>query len=185
MSTDGELSGPLRIDEVEAPGGAVLGMVHMPGRNHLDARGRRWIRNLADDVAHIVTWAPAYVVSLNEAHEFPKLGVPEYAETMQGGTFIWAHLPVPDMQPPADAFKIAWATHGKGILRTLGDGGRMLFHCAGGLGRTGTLVARLLVETGIDPADAIALVRASRPGAIETREQEAFVHAARPLAGRS
>ena len=46
------------------------------------------------------------------------------------------------------------------------------FHCRGGLGRAGMISARLLVESGVEPEVAIAKVRAARPGAIETREQE-------------
>jgi hypothetical protein len=43
------------------------------------------------------------------------------------------------------------------------------------LGRAGTIAARLLVELGMEPRKAIASVRAVRPGAIETSEQERFV----------
>lgn len=51
----------------------------------------------------------------------------------------------------------------------------MLVHCRGGLGRAGTIAARLLVELGMQPTEAIAGVRAVRPGAIETSDQEKFV----------
>ena len=37
------------------------------------------------------------------------------------------------------------------------------------------IAARLLVELGMEPAEAIARVRAVRPGAIETPEQKRFV----------
>jgi ADP-ribosyl-[dinitrogen reductase] hydrolase len=43
--------------------------------------------------------------------------------------------------------------------------------CRGGLGRAGTIAARLLVELGMDPATAIASVHAVRPRAIETSNQ--------------
>jgi ADP-ribosyl-[dinitrogen reductase] hydrolase len=51
----------------------------------------------------------------------------------------------------------------------------VLIHCRGGLGRAGTIAARLLIELGIEPKKATASVRAARPGAIETSEQEEFV----------
>ena len=47
--------------------------------------------------------------------------------------------------------------------------------CRGGLGRTGTAVACLLVDGGVAPAEAIARVRAARPGTVERRVQEEFV----------
>ncbi len=45
----------------------------------------------------------------------------------------------------------------------------------GGLGRAGTVAARLLVELGAHPGDAMRRVRDVRPGAIETEEQEDHV----------
>jgi hypothetical protein len=43
-----------------------------------------------------------------------------------------------------------------------------------------TIGARLLVELGMEPTKAIASVRAARPGAIETWEQEKFALGIRP-----
>ena len=43
------------------------------------------------------------------------------------------------------------------------------------LGRAGMIVALLLVELGIEPAVAIRRVRAVRPHAIETCQQEKYV----------
>jgi atypical dual specificity phosphatase len=49
-------------------------------------------------------------------------------------------------------------------------------HCLGGVGRTGTMVACYLVVRGATPREAIAEVRARRPGSIQTGEQERVVH---------
>ena len=68
------------------------------------------------------------------------------------------------------------------MLRSLlACGGRVLVHCKGGLGRAGTVSARLLVEGDRAPGDAIQAVRAVRPGAIETRPQEVWVRAGRAV----
>jgi len=45
----------------------------------------------------------------------------------------------------------------------------------GGYGRTGMVAARLLIEFGVEPEEAIARVRSARPGAIEMPQQEAWV----------
>ena len=54
-------------------------------------------------------------------------------------------------------------------------GESVVVHCRGGLGRTGLVAARLLVELGESPVSALVRVRAARPGAVETVEQEKYV----------
>ena len=44
-----------------------------------------------------------------------------------------------------------------------------------GIGRTGTIAARLLVEFGVAPEEAIQMIRRARPGTIETMAQEEYV----------
>jgi ADP-ribosyl-[dinitrogen reductase] hydrolase len=63
----------------------------------------------------------------------------------------------------------------------LGERRHVLLHCMGGLGRSGMVAARLLVELGEEPRTAIQRVRAARPGAIETAAQEAYVLACRAV----
>jgi atypical dual specificity phosphatase len=44
--------------------------------------------------------------------------------------------------------------------------------CAAGIGRTGTILAAYLVNTGWEPGEAIDYVRRQRPGSIQTAAQE-------------
>ena len=91
--------------------------------------------------------------------------------------FDWHALPIPDFAPPGPAFETGWSTLGPRIAERLAAGGRVFVHCRAGFGRSGTVAARLLLETGAtpDPAAAIAAVRAARPGAIETDAQLAHL----------
>jgi ADP-ribosyl-[dinitrogen reductase] hydrolase len=88
---------------------------------------------------------------------------------------LWYHLAIVDASIPDQRFEQEWEIAGEEVRALLRGGHDVLVHCRGGLGRAGTIAARLLVELGMDPAEAIARVRAVRPGAIETREQERFV----------
>ena len=167
--------GPLRISLVHVPGGGTLGLVHCPGRNGMGDPGRHWRRDLADDVAAIAAWLPSAVLTLLEAHESSRLGVPDLARAMKAHGLEWHHLPIPDMGTPGPEFVHAWEGARGRVLGSLRRGERVLIHCAAGLGRTGMLAAKLLTELGVPPADAIRRVRAARPGAIETEAQANWV----------
>lgn len=54
------------------------------------------------------------------------------------------------------------------IVHAVVNDRRVAVHCGSGLGRSGTLVACYLVEQGHVADEAIALLRALRPGSVET-----------------
>ncbi len=84
------------------------------------------------------------------------------------------HLPVADFTPPSPRQLDRGVA---AIAEALAAGRRVAVHCAGGRGRTGTLLACYLVHQGLDPDPAIARVREVRPGAVETLAQVAAVEA--------
>ncbi len=56
------------------------------------------------------------------------------------------------------------------------QGKNVVVHCRGGLGRTGTVAACVLVALGNHSADeAIGAVRAARNGTVQTKDQANFV----------
>jgi ADP-ribosyl-[dinitrogen reductase] hydrolase len=175
VGADSRPAGALIIDAVSLPNGGAVGMVHCPGRNHVDGSGRRWNRDLGADLTSIEAWGARALVSLIEAQEFARLGIPDLAIQIRRNRLDWYHLPIRDMCVPDDDFARAWANYGAPISRYLQDGKKIVVHCAGGLGRTGTIVARLLIDFGMSPAEAMETVRRARPGAIETTAQENHV----------
>jgi protein-tyrosine phosphatase len=82
------------------------------------------------------------------------------------------HSPVRDFGVPAieQAEELT-----KMILSDVTEGKNVLIHCMGGLGRTGTIVACVLVRTGISPDNAVAKVRSVRHGTLENDAQVGFV----------
>lgn len=167
------LSDPLRIAAVSPPDlPGVIGMTLCPGRKD-PARG--WDRDLDIDLDAIRAWGAEIVVSLVERHEIEFLDVRGLPEAVERYGMKWVHLPIRDVSVPDATFEAAWAATGRELRNCLRRGGSILIHCRGGLGRTGTIAGRLLVELGMDAQGAIDAVRRARPGAIETREQALYV----------
>jgi len=170
----------LRIDELPLAGGGVLGLCHFPGRRGVDGRGRAWQRSAEADMQAIREWGASAVLSLVEAHEFERLGVPDLGARVRAAGLRWHHLPIADMGVPAAPDLLQADAQARAVVQALARGERVLVHCAAGLGRTGTLAAALLVAFGHAPQAAIREVRRVRPGTLETREQEVFVEVLEP-----
>jgi protein-tyrosine phosphatase len=168
-------SSPLRIDTVPVPGTAgVIGMTICPGKKDLGLGGI-WDRDLVADLETVKGWGCSALVTLMEEHEFPLLQVPHLPGIVLGFGMAWHHLPIRDVSVPDDLFENLWEESGWRLRQILAEGGRVVLHCRGGIGRTGTIAARLLVEFGVVPEEAIRMVRQARPGTIETPAQEAYV----------
>lgn len=81
----------------------------------------------------------------------------------------WRDMDVPNLGKMMDLVQV--------VDSHLRDGGRIAVHCHAGLGRTGLAIACSLVYTrGVDALQAVQMVRAHRPGTLQTRKQELFVH---------
>ncbi len=175
---------PLQIAQVAVgPGAGYLGLTICPGKKDSAAD---WDRDLRSDVEAIHVWGASMVVTLIEDHEFRLLAVEHLEREVCRLGMVWLHLPILDVSVPDLDFEERWETAGKDLHRRLDAGEHILIHCRGGLGRTGLVAGRILVERGYEPQRAVQQIRAVRPHAIETRAQEAYVFAtARPSdAGR-
>jgi len=80
---------------------------------------------------------------------------------------------VPDMYPPT----ISQAEGMLAFLHQQIDAGLpVVVSCKHGVGRTGTVLACYLVDTGYSAGDAVKRVRHLRPGSLESSQQQQFVH---------
>ncbi|WP_455231238.1 cyclin-dependent kinase inhibitor 3 family protein [Geopseudomonas aromaticivorans] len=107
----------------------------------------------------LITLMPVSELEQNQAAELPALCAARSLE--------WFHLPVADEQVPLDDFAAAWAQARERIGSLLGEGRSIAIHCKGGSGRTGLIAARILIDRGLSRAEAVALVQALRPKAIQ------------------
>ena len=170
---------PLQIAHVDAATGARIGgrigMTFCPGKRDLNAKTGAWERDLGSDLQTIANWGGSTLVTLMEDHELDLLAVPELGRRTASLGMAWFHLPIRDVSIPDAAFEAAWQGEGQALRKRLTAGQDIVVHCRGGLGRTGLVAARLLIELGESPTVALNRVRAARPGAVETAEQETYV----------
>lgn len=168
-------SHPLDIAALDTPGGVRIGMTFCPGKTDPFAMSGPWARDLDADLAAIQTWGASALVTLVEQHELVHLGVGGLGQRVQAMGLDWYHFPIRDVSIPTPEFETQWRTSGQALREHLLGGQTLVVHCRGGLGRTGLIAARLLIELGESPQVALHRVRTARPGAVETREQERYV----------
>lgn len=171
-------SHPLHIAElwVGNANGAV-GITFAPGKHQTQAWTGEWARDLDTDLAAIKAWGATHLISLIEPFEYDELKIPQLPARAQAIGLVWHGLPIVDGAAPDGRFLDQWRQLSPELSSALHAGARIVIHCKGGLGRAGTVAAMLLMDSEATrvPEVAMRLVRAVRPGAIETTEQEAFL----------
>jgi protein-tyrosine phosphatase len=178
MQVKTSITDPIRVDFVELERFGLkgrLGLTFAPGKFRMNGWTASWQRDLKTDLLRLKDhYGCQILVSLIEKFEFKKLKILTLRESAEefGISSIW--FPIVDGSIPDDPQNFTEIING--ISNLLDDEKTVVVHCMGGLGRAGLTSACVLVSKGLMPAEAIKEVRSARPGAIETAEQEQFVH---------
>ncbi|MFK0688805.1 ADP-ribosylglycohydrolase family protein [Mesorhizobium sp. IMUNJ 23033] len=175
-----EINNSLRVDDVPAACG-LIGITLAPGKCGPSFYGGVHQRDLGSDLDAVARWGASVVVTLIEDHEFRMLKIENLGQEVRRRHMEWHHLPIPDVDVPDAQFEEGWPAHSAALRGLLKRENKVLIHCRGGIGRAGMVSARLLVELGMDPNEALAAVRQARhPRAAETKAQERWIARGRP-----
>lgn len=127
----------------------------------------------AEDLREIEAWGANLVVSMTQGAEMA--GICEnLGEDLHAMGIEWVHFPVADYQIPTPLQEAAWRDLCMRATDILDAGGKVLFHCKGGCGRSGMAVLRVLISTGLAADEALAMLRNVRACAVETEAQLAW-----------
>ncbi|MBI3831991.1 MAG: dual specificity protein phosphatase family protein [Planctomycetes bacterium] len=119
---------------------------------------------LDDDLDFLRNQGIGAIVSLTE-HPLDQMALEPFG-------FRYLHLPVEDFTAPTLPQIRAFIEF---YEKAQAEKTPVVVHCAAGYGRTGTLLACVLVHKGRTAAEAIEQLRQMRPHSIETTEQELMI----------
>lgn len=156
----------LRIDFVQGIP-EQIGMTILPGRKDRN-------RDLKKDIETIKSHNIGSVITLITDDELEFYGVPDLEQQLQENGLHTKHISIVDQGiPTQDELQelVSWIDY------RVGNDDKVLVHCVGGLGRTGTVVSSYLKKYHKLSAEvAISMVRKSRsPRSVESKAQEEMV----------
>lgn len=142
------------------PSGEIL-LSRMPGS----------VTCIEDDVAEIVALNCACVLTLAPQEELIRHGGHRLSSLLMNEGIEWHHFPIIDYATPLPSQDRVWSELSERMHDHLNNNRSILVHCYAGVGRSGMIALRLLVERGANPEDALTQIRQVRPGAVERTAQ--------------
>lgn len=155
---------PFDISFLQTTGSGKIALCRLPGSTSL----------IQDDVQKLVDLNPACIVSLTPIQELNEKGGIALPMLLQRHEILWFHFPIDDYSFPTKNQNESWNNLAKKLHAFLDDGKTVVFHCLAGIGRSGTIALRLMIERGEDHTAALKRMREVRPGAVETPQQLAW-----------
>lgn len=152
---------PFNISRLILDSSGEIALSRMPGL----------VTRLEDDVAKIVALNCACVLTLTPQEELIRHGAHRLSSLLMNEGIEWHHFPIVDYATPLASQDQAWSALSVRMQDHLKNDRTILIHCYAGVGRSGMIALRLLVEQGANPEEALNQIRKVRPGAVERPAQ--------------
>ncbi len=180
MNIRTSVSHPIYIDELPILKG-WLGMSFCAGKKDVGYFSRVvWERDLEIDALAIANWGATTWLNLMEDSDIKRVSLDPliFKSTIENFGIKYLHFPIVDAGVPTQADEKRWQEEiSPFVLSELTQGKKVFVHCRGGLGRTGIIAARILIDAGVsnDADEIMRIVRTARNGAIENTIQEEWI----------
>jgi hypothetical protein len=152
-----------------------IGICSCPGWAPARILGHTGGGDFQHDFDTVMQWNPEIVVTLLEPFELRQRGIEQIGLMLQARGIEWLHIPISPGQVPQQSFDERWSGVSEQLKETLRAGGKVLLHSLDSCGRAALVAARLLVDLGCRPQDAVNRVMAARPGSMYTEEQRDYI----------
>ncbi len=152
---------PFKISRLGLEPYGEIALSRMPGS----------VTRLEEDVAEIVALNCACVLTLAPQEELIRHGAHRLSSLLVDEGIEWHHFPIDDYATPLPSQDQAWSELSERLHHHLNNNLTILIHCYAGIGRSGMIALRLLVEQGVNPEEALNQIRKVRPGAVERPAQ--------------
>jgi protein-tyrosine phosphatase len=168
---------PLPIATVSIPGmDGLVGITSCPGFRDETSCLDLYEESLLRDLTAIRNWGAVAVVTLLDSLELRILGAVDLPNTAEWLNLLWFHLPMDNKGIPGSNFETLWDSVGPQLCQMLREGKRIVVHCKEGIGRSGIIAARLLIELGTPHDQAIKAVQKAKPESLRLYSQERYCH---------
>lgn len=166
---------PIRVSWVTSHSRGKVGITFAPGKHAPSRWGAPHARDLAADLDRLAGELGVHdLVCLLEDHELIDLQIPGLVAEAQRRGLAVHRLRIPDLGVLASPDPVRAIT--SIMIASVEAGRNVVVHCAGGLGRSGTVVGCFLRELGMSPEDALLLLsRVRGEYCPETEAQRRFI----------
>ncbi|CAM3973715.1 MULTISPECIES: phosphatase domain-containing putative toxin [Pseudoalteromonas] len=150
------------FDSLNLENGAKLIFTPCPGSKEA---------SLEESVLTLKQAGTSMLLTLMYDHEIAKNDIQRLPNLCAEHDITWLQLPILDDEAPSQEFEAQWALHKDAIINAINNQQTIAVHCKGGTGRTGLVIALILLTHGWPSDKIMQQVQHIRPKALKNTLQ--------------